>query len=49
MLTKIGWTAWQNRTGSKNQTDLGCSCKRGVTALFLNKQKKELAGIGAAI
>jgi hypothetical protein len=31
MLTKIGRTAWQNRSDSKNRTDFGCSCKRGVT------------------
>jgi hypothetical protein len=24
MLTKIGRTAWQNQSDSKNQTDLGC-------------------------
>jgi hypothetical protein len=30
MLTKIGRTAWQNWSDSKNRTDFGCSCKRGV-------------------
>jgi hypothetical protein len=35
MLTKIGRTAWQNRSDSKNQTDFGCSCKRGVSVIML--------------
>ncbi len=34
MLTKIGQMAWQNRSDSKNRTDFGCSCKRGVKENF---------------
>jgi len=29
-ISKIGQTAWQNQTDSKNQTAFGFSCKRGV-------------------
>jgi hypothetical protein len=35
MLTKIGRTALQNRSDSKNRTDFGCSCKRGVTLMSI--------------
>jgi hypothetical protein len=27
-ISKIGRTAWQNQTDSKNQTDFGFSCKQ---------------------
>jgi hypothetical protein len=30
-ISKIGRTAWQNLTDSKNRTDFGFSCKLGVT------------------
>ncbi len=38
-ISKIGRTAWQNQTDSKNQTDFGFSCKRGVKDLNYNPFK----------
>ncbi len=39
-ISKIGRTAWQNRTDSKNLTDFGFSCKWGVNKLLNVTQAK---------